>query len=367
MLIKFATRNFRGFSKKIEWDLSTPREYDYNLYAIKDGVIKNGIIYGPNGSGKSNFGFALFDIVNHLTQKNKQEDFYKNFVCGDNPNGLVEFEYTFRFGNDIVEYLYTKDSTGDLVDEWMNVNGKPSFEKKNGETKVDSSFIVNQQAFDKLLSFNSNKVSVVSFLLSSIPLPEDHYLIKLNQFVNSMLWFRNLDVRGYIGLQTGSTSLDEYIIKSGHLHDFENFLNEISGQKFDLFFPKFDDKHIYCRIGKSVMSFNKIVSTGTRSLMLLYYWILNIEDAKFVFVDEFDAFYHFELSYQVCKRLFGLNCQAFVTSHNTYLMTNELLRPDCNFILDKNIIKPLCDCTEKDLRFAHNIEKLYRGNTFNVL
>lgn len=61
-----------------------------------------------------------------------------------------------------------------------------------------------------------------------------------------------------------------------------------------------------------------------------------------------------------------MDCQIFTSSHNTYLMTNDLLRPDCNFILNENKIKPLCDCTDKELRFGHNIEKLFRGNTFKV-
>ena len=91
-----------------------------------------------------------------------------------------------------------------------------------------------------------------------------------------------------------------------------------------------------------------------------------MEDTTFVFIDEFDAFYHFKLSFEVCKRLFALPCQVFTSSHNTYLMTNDLLRPDCNFIVNNNKIKPLCDCTDKELRFGHNIEKLFRGNTFQV-
>ena len=47
-------------------------------------------------------------------------------------------------------------------------------------------------------------------------------------------------------------------------------------------------------------------------------------------------------------------------------MTNDLLRPDCNFILNENKIKTLCDCTDKELRYGLNIEKLFRGNTFKV-
>ena len=83
-------------------------------------------------------------------------------------------------------------------------------------------------------------------------------------------------------------------------------------------------------------------------------------------IDEFDAFYHYDLSFKVCKKLFAFPNQIFVTSHNTYLMSNDLLRPDCNFIINKNQIKPLSLCTDKELRWGNNIEKMYRGNAFEV-
>ena len=101
MLIKFAVKNFRGFAERIEWDLSHPSNYSFNTYAIKDGVVKNGIIYGPNGSGKSNLALAIFDIENHLSAKWKKTDYYSNFVYTGNPNSPVEFEYVFKFDNDI--------------------------------------------------------------------------------------------------------------------------------------------------------------------------------------------------------------------------------------------------------------------------
>lgn len=43
MLIKFAVTNYRGFANRIEWDLSSPANYEFNPHAIKDGIIKNGI------------------------------------------------------------------------------------------------------------------------------------------------------------------------------------------------------------------------------------------------------------------------------------------------------------------------------------
>lgn len=47
-------------------------------------------------------------------------------------------------------------------------------------------------------------------------------------------------------------------------------------------------------------------------------------------------------------------------------MTNDLLRPDCNFVLKDNKITSLCNATDKELREGHNIEKLYRGGAFDL-
>ncbi|MCM1554852.1 MAG: ATP-binding protein [Bacteroides sp.] len=365
MLIKFAVTNYRGFAKRIEWDLTKAGNYEFNTYAIKDGVVKNGIIYGPNGSGKTNFGLAIFDIENHLSQKNKKGDYYRNFVCARNPEEPVAFEYTFRFGKQIVAYNYSKNHNGALIAEQLQVDGKNIF-KRQTET-----FTINNKTFpmDKNVKLNlqnnDNNVSIVNFLLTSYPLDKDNYLMKLQQFVGSMLWFRNLDVREYIGLETGVTIIDEYIISNDLLNDFSKFLQDISEQTFQ-FEPDAVNKQLLCNIGGTLIPFNDVASTGTRSLMLLYYWLKKMSETSFVFIDEFDAFYHFKLSLEVCKRLFNLDCQVYTSSHNTFLMTNDLLRPDCNFILDDNKIKPLNECTEKELRFGHNIEKLFRGNAFRV-
>jgi hypothetical protein len=183
-----------------------------------------------------------------------------------------------------------------------------------------------------------------------------------------MLWFRCLQANEYIGLENGITQLDEYIIKNGLVDDFSAFLKAVSGQSFSFVKPNLNDKLLVCKFGddNNVVVFDEIASTGTRSLQLLYYWLQKMSTASFVFIDEFDAFYHYKLSFEVCKRLFNLNCQVFTSSHNTYLMTNDLLRPDCNFILQNNKIRPLQACTEKELRFGHNIEKIYKAGAFHV-
>lgn len=366
MLTKFSVKNYRGFSDRIEWDLSNPSSYAFNLYAIKDGIVKNGIIYGPNGSGKTNIGLALFDIVNHLTQKFKKADYYNNFVFAGTPNALVEFEYTFKFDGQEVVYSYSKMKDGRLANECLAVNNVPIFERRGKTFTIDEKAFPMDLNVKNGLSENANHVSVVNFLLTSYPLSKDNYLIKLRDFVDGMLWFRNLDIREFIGLENNVYVLDEFIIKKGIVEDFEQFINSVSEQDFHFVTPEKNDKVLLCKYGTERIPFDVIASTGTHSLMLLYFWIQKMNSASFVFIDEFDAFYHFELSFEVCKRLFSLDCQVFTSSHNTYLMNNDLLRPDCYFILKDNKIKALCDCTQKELRFAHNIEKIYRGNGFQV-
>ena len=367
MLTKFAVKNFRGFAERIEWDLSHPSNYTWSKDVIKDGIIKNGIIYGPNGAGKSNFSLALFDIINHLTNlKAKIIDYQQNYVYVGYPEVGVQFEYTFKFGKQIIEYRYTKDAHAVLKEEELTVDGVDAFSRKNNEFYLDEKQYPINPAAKKDLQINSNNISIVNYLLNAYPLAKDHYLIKLSEFVNSMLWFRSVQGNTFMGLETTPTILDEFIIKNNLVGDFKKFLKEISNQEFDFVEPQVNDKALICKYGNGTILFDLIASTGTQSLRLLYYWHKKMDKTTFVFIDEFDAFYHFDLSLKVCKMLFDIKCQVFLSSHNTYLMTNDLLRPDCNFILQNNKIKPLQACTEKELRFGHNIEKIYKAGAFHV-
>jgi 3'-phosphoadenosine 5'-phosphosulfate sulfotransferase (PAPS reductase)/FAD synthetase len=66
----------------------------------------------------------------------------------------------------------------------------------------------------------------------------------------------------------------------------------------------------------------------------------------------------------IIERLKSYNCQVLLTTHNTSIFTNDLLRPDCYYICSKDKIENAHNSTVKELRFGHNLEKLYRGGTF---
>lgn len=69
MLKRFSVTNFKNFEKELSFVLDNPANYGFHTEVVRNGVKRKGLIYGINGSGKSNLGFALFDIIIHLTDK----------------------------------------------------------------------------------------------------------------------------------------------------------------------------------------------------------------------------------------------------------------------------------------------------------
>jgi len=366
MLTKFAVKNFRGFEDWIEWDLTKSQKFQFNDFAVKDGVIKNAIIYGPNGAGKSNFSMAMFDIVRHLTRLFVPSKCFENYACGLHPNDPVEFKYSFKFGDDTVDYSYKKDQLGTLLEERLDYNGDKalSVDDDGPYLRMDYFHLTKFPNFN--ISSAANRPSFISYLLASIPMAEDHFLIKMQKFVSKMLWFRSLDDRQFIGLTSNPEDIEKIIIDNGLYLEFAEFLKVASGQDFDIIAPQEGDSHLYYKVGPSKLPLYKTASTGTRALFVLFYWLKRASGPSLIFIDEFDAFYHYKLSLAVCKTLFKLDAQVFLSSHNTYLMTNDLLRPDCNFILNHGKLKALSESTDKELRQGHNIEKLYRGGAFEI-
>ena len=207
----------------------------------------------------------------------------------------VDFEYTFKFDDQTIEYKYSKNVFGALIKEALIVDGVSVFKRRIDTLELDEKqFPINPDA-KRNLQMNANSISIVNYLLTSYPLAKDHYLIRMRNFVDSMLWFRCLKVNEYMGFDNMVTILDEYIIKNRLVKDFADFLRKISGQKFEFVQSRTTDKILFCKIGNGVIAFDLIASTGTQSLKLLYFWLKKMNEASFVFIDEFDAFYHFKL------------------------------------------------------------------------
>ena len=114
------------------------------------------------------------------------------------------------------------------------------------------------------------------------------------------------------------------------------------------------------------ISFFKTASNGTKALYTLFYWLKTAAKASFLFIDEFDAYYHYELSEAIVKLLEEYSqFQTVLTSHNTNLLTNKIMRPDCYFVITNERITSIANATNRELREGHNLEKLYINGEFD--
>lgn len=155
------------------------------------------------------------------------------------------------------------------------------------------------------------------------------------------------------------------IIDEGLVEDFEDFLKECGiniSLKTDLT-PE-GEKLLYFNY-KRPIEFIKNASSGTRALTSMYLIIKNLKRIKFLFIDEFDANFHFELAekmlYMIKKQK---KCQILLTTHNTDLMNNKFMRPDCYLVMTPCKITAIADATIRELRQGHNLEKLYQSGEF---
>lgn len=198
-----------------------------------------------------------------------------------------------------------------------------------------------------------------------------------------MLWFRSVEANNYLGYKIESNSITNEIlgileadkneeIIQYNLNKFENFLKEAG---VDLVLRTREAEGIRVieveidsedKKEKRYINFFQIASSGTLALAAFYSWYKKLDEISFVFIDEFDAFYHYKLSKLIIKKLKEKNnTQVILTTHSTNLMNNELLRPDAYFILKNNKLKSIPELTDKELREAHNIEKLFKSGAFD--
>lgn len=372
MLKSLTVSNFKAFKEPVTIDFSTTGNYAFNTEAVKNGIVKTAVMYGKNASGKSSLGLAIFDIVGTLTDNYINLESYSNYENRLSNGNIVSFEFTFSFENKDITYSYKKTDLKYLLAEKLSIDSKTLIEYDRTKNK-DKISVSLKGAENVNLNLNQLNFSILRYIKANVILAkneENELFERMYDFVSNMLLFWSLDNRGFVGYTPISgQSIIEKIVKENHFADLQKFFKE-AGFEDELDHRIWNGaEQLMIKYGNdNEIDFNLAASSGMRSLLLVYYWLEDIADEtkcpSFIFIDEFDAFYHFELSYFIIERLKSYGCQVLLTTHNTSIFTNDLLRPDCYYICSKDKIVNAHNATLKELRYGHNLEKLYRGGTF---
>lgn len=375
MLKKFSVSNYRRFHQTLTFDLSASH-YAFNTACIRQNMIKLALIYGENGTGKSNLGWALFDLVSHLTDNEANADYGKvNYLNALSNEKYATFKFEFAFTDQdnklhSVTYTYQKDENKVLQSEQLIIDdqimvdyvlGRPFTSQLNGAENLN-----------KVLNPTQN-LSAIKYIFNNTSLDtqnEYNYLfMKFVDFIQHILYFRSVfSGKDFMGYKAGGNDIEQDILVKGNLDNLERFLSEF-GVNFKLVKVRQLNKAIIgIKIGDKILPFFDVVSTGTLSLTFFYYWWQSIQtdEIPLLFIDEFDCSYHFSLAEKIVEKLKQLpNTQVILTTHNTNLLSNDLVRPDCCFIINGEAIRSLNHSTNKEIREVHNLEKLYQAGHFN--
>ena len=369
MLKKFAVENYRGFKDRVEMDLSKIRNYEFHTDLIQNGLVSKCMVVGRNGCGKTNFGLALFDIVGVLTdfQLEIKQKYPFGYLNGDSDLDQATFAYEFQFGSRCVEYEYRKTTPDSIVYESLKVDGIAAFVRDGGD--ADYSGLGSYGAGQLRIDIQDGPLSVLRFIANNTNQPEDSAIAQVMNFVRGMLYVRAVQGGNvYVGFTKGREILTDYIIRNGYVDEFKKVLEDMADLKVDLDVVRGEGipSTLAIKTKRKLLNFDLVASSGTSVLMLHYYWMKHLGDVTLLYLDEFDAYYHFELAEKVLRYFVGkTDIQCIFTSHNTSLVSNRILRPDCYMCLDSRGITALPDLTNREIREGHSLEKLLRGGEFD--
>ena len=333
MLSKFTVQGFRNFIEETTIDFSS------------SGDNSKYLLYGKNASGKSNLGEAIFDI------------FYT--LVGEYPEKLhsrAKFIYEFKDRDKIIRYSYARTDT--ILQESLAVNNQVLFDY-NHHTR---SFIVPPTESLSISEFvvdtfmQSHKpIAFLRFLVHNTGLPAISPVWNIYDFAENMQLVKGALPHADIYALTKNLSsvylLNKWLAEFGitqtvTLRAGELFIRTVLGE----FLP-----------------FEKAASSGTQSLIQLYLQLEALGQGSFVYLDEFDAFYHFSLAEKVVEKYTTeYTVQMLFATHNTNLLGSSFIPVEACFNISEKGISNFPQLTNRKLVPGLNIQRLFKAGEFDV-
>jgi hypothetical protein len=429
MLIRFRVSNFLSFKEEVEFSMIPGRVRKQHLNHIISGgtsrndidLLRAGIIYGANASGKSNLVHVLGFAKGLITQgiKARKPIPITPFKL-DKKSLELPSKLEFEIRGKEKDYLYGFEIDGEKVhSEWLHQIKKTTtsflFERKtdaknktsvefgtlNLENKKDLEFLEfvargtrsNQlflsESIDREVTYFEEVYNWFDKLM--VIYPESRFGIDLSidsEHTNAMVKYLEKFGTGVCGFDlqkvAAETELPKEILKelAKDLKPGEKtgVMNSGGGQRYlvtktkhgELVTSKFVLKHRMADDNNEVHFDTEDESDGTIRLMDLLPILTTPDNNSRVFViDELDRSLHPNLCYQLIEEFLRGNNQnqLIVTTHESNLLTFDLLRRDEIWFVEKNkqgssIIYSLEEFTP---RYDNDVQKGYLLGRFGAI
>lgn len=367
ILLRFSVSGYRGFCDRIELDLTDKRNYQFGKDCLRGEVLDKIIIVGGNGAGKTNFGYAMTDIVTTVTGFNRDigqmnEGCFINGCCEDR---VAEFCYVFVHRGFRIEFTYTKNTPTSIVSERLVVDGVTAFYyslHEKGRSVFDTR-LMGMEWMD--YSVLDGRTSIIRTIVKEAGCDADSAVGAIWSFASHALFYRSMWKKDeHIGLMDSDDDVETYIIGNSLVDEFSSFLREAGLECGDI---GVSGRRLVIRTGDRSIPFIDAASRGTMIMCRLFCWIKRCRDLDaLIFFDDFDDMFHYATARNTIRTIISSNrSQCIFVTHNSGLITNDFLRPDCCFILEDGKLSSLASRTEKDIRKGHNLEKMLRDGVFD--
>ena len=314
-LLKFSVKGFKGFKDEITFDLTDKREQTTESKGLA-------IILGKEGAGRTNLGEALFDIA---------YNFNRSII---RPKSM----YAYANSSIAVEFCYK------IYDSVLSAIYQYRYKVYDGEI------------YDVMLEETTNKYPISED-------KRDKVLKDISDFAQSMLFIKNCKERFPMRAEDLK---DELLPSDEFLRDFEEFLVSCIGYEVD--FVKINSE-LYFKENGVVLPFFKCANKRLVDLYLLVNMVgcghfFEDEQYSLIYVDDLPFVNDITKHQAILTFLENRTKQLIVAPIDTIYFKFDRPKEDL-YIIANGQVKEIQEWTDRDLKYGHNFEGLYRGGAFD--
>ena len=375
MLIQVNFKNFQSFRDEVSLDLTATKikeHEDHVAEVANDKLLKVAAIYGANASGKSNV-YDAFEYMTYYVDESFKfgDEEERRRKTGDSYSRVMPFLFDENSRNEDttfeVFYVDNSEDTGktyqygfslkkdEVVEEWLYSKAKTArnkyrtiFYRKKGEELEMNGFSKNHV---ENIKASLNKESLIVSLGSKLRIAKlkkvrDWFL--KNEIVNfgdpaENFFLSRVLPEGFVDRKEVQDNVVEYFASFDEaIQDFNIEELPREEEKDNSKSYKIDALHKMGDSGKMISIPLKQESSGTQKMFALYPSLKEVLDhGSTLFIDELNARLHPLLVRNIILTFLSpeintRNAQLIFTTHDIWQFSNELLRRDEIWMVNKN-------------------------------